>query len=299
MGQDILHDIPGCTGVGIYCIVDDVDGRKYIGQSINIFRRLLQHKAAMESGQCNAKITQAIMDGHTFHAKVLEELPASTSHYDLLIKENEWITRENSIENGLNENMGLSRLDVQKKADQFKNWVGDIEELQGLRYDLKQKINPYSSIQRNLPRLRNYPGPNKSCNVKCNLKLPTDIACHLCDMADRSGETITTFLFKRLVEIAERDSGESEPDKQYGLDFYKKRDRNYYTAAEILTLLKDPEYIAFLIDYLNSLFVGWETFRRYTAIEENFYLYGVRPADTILALTEDNLDEFRNLSKQS
>ena len=24
MGQDILHDIPGCTGVGIYCIVDDV-----------------------------------------------------------------------------------------------------------------------------------------------------------------------------------------------------------------------------------------------------------------------------------
>ena len=299
MGQDILHDIPGCTGVGIYCIVDDVDGRKYIGQSINIFRRLLQHKAAMETGQCNAKITQAIMDGHTFHAKVLEELPASTSHYDLLIKENEWIIKENSIADGFNENPGFSRLDVQKKADRFKNWAGDIEELQRLRYEFKQQVNPYSSIQKNLPRLQDYPKPNKNCTVKCRVELPVDVANILCDMADRSEETIVVFLFKRLIEIAESGRRESELGEQYGLNFYEKRGKPYYTAEEILTLMGDPEYIAFLLDYLNELFIGEKTFRKYTEIEESFYHYGIRPADIILSLVQDELNDFRKLSKQS
>lgn len=299
MAGNILHDIPGCTGVGIYCIVDDVDGKKYIGQSINIFRRLLQHQAAMETGKCNTKIAQAIMAGHTFHAKVLEELPASISHYDLLIKENEWIIRENSVEDGLNENLGVSRLDIQKKADRFKNWAGDIKELQRLRYEFKQQANPYSSIQKNLPRLRDYPGPNKSCTVKCQVELPVDVASILCDMADRSGETIIIFLFKRLIEIAESGRRESELEEQYGLNFYKKRGRPYYTAEEILTLMEDPEYIAFLLDYLNELFIGEKTFRKYTAIEESFYHYGIRPADIILSLVQDELNEFRKLSKQS
>lgn len=297
MGQDILHDIPGCTGVGIYCIIDDVDGRKYIGQSINIFRRLLQHKAAMETGQCNAKITQAIMDGHTFHAKVLEELPASISHYDLLIKENEWITKENSVVDGFNDNPGFSRLDAQKKADRFKTWAGKIEELQRLRYDFKQKINPYSSIQQTLPGLSGGLKPKEPCTVKCMVELPVDVATNLCDMADRSGETIIAFIFHRLIEIAERDMGECELERQYELDFYKHRERLAYTTAGIFTLMKDKEFIFFLLDYLDALFIGEGAFVKYAAVQDYCLHRRIPPSEIVLALVENELNDARRLSR--
>lgn len=84
--------------IGIYCWENKINGKKYIGQSVNIERRKQQHIYGM--GKYKTKISQALYKYglNNFNFIVLEE----TDIEHLNEKENYWINFYNSINNGYN-----------------------------------------------------------------------------------------------------------------------------------------------------------------------------------------------------
>lgn len=70
-------------GSAVYALVDE-DGKRYIGQSKHLLRRLVTHRAALRrirKGEHyygsleNAKITEAVKNGKTFRVEVLKTFP--------------------------------------------------------------------------------------------------------------------------------------------------------------------------------------------------------------------------------
>ena len=95
---------------GIYCIENLVDGKKYIGQSVNVERRIRKHKSALLGNYCNNVYLQRAHDKHgveNFSFYILE-----TCNYDTLDERERWYIRfykTNEIEFGYNLEGGGNR----------------------------------------------------------------------------------------------------------------------------------------------------------------------------------------------
>ena len=68
------------TGAGIYSLIDQ-DGKRYIGQALNVQRRLDQHRIELNkvvkglpSNETNLELIDAVMDGKRFHVEILKKL---------------------------------------------------------------------------------------------------------------------------------------------------------------------------------------------------------------------------------
>ena len=79
----LANDYEKYTGGAIYALIGS-DGKRYIGQSINYYQRMQQHRYAFNSiakGKKDApegnKLIDAITNGITFHAEILEKIPFS------------------------------------------------------------------------------------------------------------------------------------------------------------------------------------------------------------------------------
>lgn len=78
-----IRNVPDYCGIGIYALVGS-SGRVYIGSSINVQQRVMQHCYALREGRANWKIQQAFDSGETFTAKVLHYLPDGISRGELI-----------------------------------------------------------------------------------------------------------------------------------------------------------------------------------------------------------------------
>ena len=89
--------------IGIYCWTNRLNGRQYVGQSIDIERRKRQHLYAATNGDMSVLHTAMRKDGiNNFIFSVLEEcLPT-----ELDDKERFWITTLNTYLRGYNANLG-------------------------------------------------------------------------------------------------------------------------------------------------------------------------------------------------
>lgn len=86
---------------GIYCIRNEWTSERYVGQSINVFGRLLTHEMQLRKGKHkNRKMQKDFidqgLDGFSFH--VLEFCPI----WDLTKREQYWIDEYRTIEKGYN-----------------------------------------------------------------------------------------------------------------------------------------------------------------------------------------------------
>lgn len=73
----LIAGIPEAPVCGVYALIDD-DGKRYIGSSKNIRRRMIQHNTYMNvcrrdghSGFLNGDIEKAVNACHTFRCEVL------------------------------------------------------------------------------------------------------------------------------------------------------------------------------------------------------------------------------------
>ena len=90
---------------GIYRIKNTVNGRSYIGSSVNILTRMKRHCYELEKSKHNNKHMQRAYDKYgpdSFHFSVVELLP-NIEYSELLDIEKSYIIKENLIENGFNQ----------------------------------------------------------------------------------------------------------------------------------------------------------------------------------------------------
>lgn len=110
------------TGAAIYSIVDDTNGKLYIGSSDNVSRRIKQHNYVMKTGRCSTKLQKAVDSGHVFHAEVLEEIPAGKDYFYMFEREAEWIKKLDTIRLGYNtaKTTASSREELEQSLKHFK-----------------------------------------------------------------------------------------------------------------------------------------------------------------------------------
>ena len=82
-----IKDIPDYTGIGVYALVGS-SGRVYIGSSVDVHQRIIQHCCNFRAGRASQKLQQAYDRGETFTAKVLHYLPDGITRGEL--RDLEW-----------------------------------------------------------------------------------------------------------------------------------------------------------------------------------------------------------------
>lgn len=99
--MEVISNIPEYEGIGIYAIVDE-NGKMYIGQAINVKKRLLWHSKNIPLNGSSSKLYQAYQDGHTFTAEVLEEIDYGVTKFFLAQREEYYIRKYNTFRSGYN-----------------------------------------------------------------------------------------------------------------------------------------------------------------------------------------------------
>lgn len=99
-----IENIPEYNGAGIYMLKGINNELVYIGSSIHIAQRILQHENAMkcEGGSSN-RMKSMIKPEYKFEVIVLEKISENRTTYYLLDRENYYMKKFNACgENGLN-----------------------------------------------------------------------------------------------------------------------------------------------------------------------------------------------------
>mgnify|MGYP000183671679 CR=1 FL=1 len=91
MKNNIITNIPNYDGIGIYSLINNTTGKIYVGSSINIKTRILQHLYSFKTLKCSQCFIADLKSGHTFSVQILQKFPYGISEYTLREKENEYI----------------------------------------------------------------------------------------------------------------------------------------------------------------------------------------------------------------
>lgn len=115
--------------IGIYCIVNRTNNKKYVGSSIDIKNRFRQHRHNLKHNKhCNSHL-QAAWNKYgedQFNFEIIEELDTSE---EILEVENFWIEYHSALTDGYNQrieahsNIGIKRSEEFKEACR-QRWLG-------------------------------------------------------------------------------------------------------------------------------------------------------------------------------
>lgn len=106
--------------IGIYKITNQVNGKVYIGQSVNIKHRWAEHRRRYENGKEILYQAMRKYGIENFIFEILEECKVE----DLDVKEQYYIQKYNSYNNGYNMTIGgqLNKTDFNKINKIYKLW---------------------------------------------------------------------------------------------------------------------------------------------------------------------------------
>ena len=102
MKNNLIINIPNYEGIGVYSLTNNENGKIYVGSSINVKARILQHLYSFHSLNCNQKFIQDLNNDNTFSARIIEKCPYGISEYELRKREYFYIKKYNSWKSGYN-----------------------------------------------------------------------------------------------------------------------------------------------------------------------------------------------------
>lgn len=95
----IIIEVPSYNGAGIYALIDCQTEGMYIGSSVNVRDRIIQHERTFRAGKCAENLKSLVADGHMFRAVILEEVSDEKDFFYLFEMESEYIKKyEDSVE---------------------------------------------------------------------------------------------------------------------------------------------------------------------------------------------------------
>ena len=147
-----INDIPDYEGIGIYSIKNIENGKRYIGSSINVAKRIQAHMTKPP-----LQMIDDISSGDSFSVEILEKIPFGViNRYDLIDKENHYIKTFNSIKNGYNRQFACISSE-NSDIEQIKYWEkhGDKEKVDLCKSRIQQRksliLKPEKPIKEKLP----------------------------------------------------------------------------------------------------------------------------------------------------
>ena len=122
--------------IGIYKITNKINGKIYIGQSNDIYRRFYEHQTKGETSRIPVDVAIQKYGKDKFSYEVLEECSID----ELNQKETFWIKKLNAIENGYNCSEGGSQQSIGENNGKAKLTEKDVIEIRkAYNNHLKQK----------------------------------------------------------------------------------------------------------------------------------------------------------------
>lgn len=97
-----MFEIPDYNGIGVYAIINDTNGKVYVGSSINIASRFKQHNASIKTGNYNQKMLEDIHKGDSFHVEILEKIADGITRDELNKRERYYADKYNAFKSGYN-----------------------------------------------------------------------------------------------------------------------------------------------------------------------------------------------------
>lgn len=166
----VKFDIPDYDGIGIYAIINEQNGKMYVGSSNNVAFRLKQHLASFASGKCNRKFNEDIEKGYTFKAEILERISDGCTLGYLRGRERYYVLKNNCKSNGYNSTYSIAVFITQ---------------------------SPDTIVRKSSA------GRNKNRDTKL-LTLPKGRKAEIQAAADAAGETLNEYIVKAIDERIER-----------------------------------------------------------------------------------------------
>lgn len=116
---EAIKNVPDYNGIGVYALIDDVDGKRYIGSSKNIRKRIRQHDYALRKGMASKKLSDAYSKGHTFTFELIEKIDYGHNAIYVCERELYYINLFDSVDNGLN-----TAKTTTTTEEELKEWAG-------------------------------------------------------------------------------------------------------------------------------------------------------------------------------
>lgn len=202
--------------VGIYKIENKQNGKIYIGQSIDIKKRLESHIAMSNSKNKNSYNRPLYNDFRkygikNFNFNVIEEC----EEQELNEKERYWINFYNSCNNGYNQTLNCygisSRINIKileeitKDLQESQLSIGEISKKYLLSYEMIQSINTGRHWKRNIDYpIREYKNAEQFYCIDCGIEVSSGAKrCVKCECKRRivkeSDMPVNRFQLKKLV----------------------------------------------------------------------------------------------------
>ena len=183
MTNNFIPNVPDYSGIGMYALINDSNGKMYIGSSKNIHQRIIQHKSAPPSA-----LKADIQQGNTFSVKILEKLPFGCNQFDMFNRESFYIQKYETLSNGYNHAKTtcstkeelLNSLATFKGNHEMTNYINNI---------IAKRERPIYATKKQLA-----------------ITIPSDFFEFIRAHAESQGESMNQFVIRAIDETMERDN---------------------------------------------------------------------------------------------
>lgn len=195
--REIKFEIPDYDGIGVYSIINEQTGKRYIGSSKNVAKRLYQHLISFRTGKCNEKFQEDIINGHTFKTEILEKLPYGINQFDMFGKESFYIAKYNCIEQGYNlaPTTASSKEELLKSLKSFEKSEVMRKYILGI---IKKRERPMLPPEPKMKKVTNERYLEKLDDIK--VRVPKGRKAEIQACADANGESLNDFIVKAVDE---------------------------------------------------------------------------------------------------
>jgi len=199
MKNDYIKVIPAYKGIGVYSLINNVNGKMYIGATQNVYNRIMQHNTSFKNLKCSSAFLEDIKNGNTFSADVLEELPYGTNQFELFSRESYYISHYNTIKNGYNtaKTTCSSKEELLESLEHFSNNTEMYAYIKNIIRKREQPILPTTThSQKSLCK--------KSESI--TIMVPKGQKAIIKSHAEHQGESMNSFVVRAINETMERET---------------------------------------------------------------------------------------------